>query len=122
MNDDKFRLLKEKTILFIDDDVETSELMVGILKKISKEVFVAFNGKEGVQKCSEVNPDIIVTDIEMPIMNGLEMIDIIREKNKLPIIVISAYNDKKHISSKASATLFKPIDIKILKEALTSVI
>jgi len=86
-------LLKEITLLYVEDDIPTQKLYAKNLSKKVKELFVAKDGQEGYEKYLEHKPDIIITDIQMPIVTGLEMTKRIRTiDNKVPIIVTSAYN------------------------------
>ncbi|MCK4442023.1 MAG: response regulator, partial [Sulfurovaceae bacterium] len=58
--------LNNYTILYVEDDIDTQELMSNILKMTFKEVFVASNGKEGLELYKEKKPDIVLSDISMP--------------------------------------------------------
>ncbi len=70
--------------------------------------YVATNGKEGIEKFKEVNPDIVITDIMMPELNGLDMAKELKKINsKVPIIVLSAFSDKDK--------LLNAIDVGIVK-------
>lgn len=81
-----------KKVLLIEDE----ELIVNLLeKKIKKEgyeVFVARNGKEGLEKMQEVKPDLVLLDIVMPKMGGFEVMKAMKtnpELEKIPVIIIS---------------------------------
>ena len=87
----------EKKILIVDDH----EFIHDILDKmftVNGYISVhAFNGKEGVEKVEAENPDLIIMDQMMPVMDGLSATKIIRKKhdaNRLPIIFFTAKNDK----------------------------
>lgn len=63
------------------------------------EVITAGNGKEGLEKCKEFYPNLIITDIRMPIMNGIDMcIEIKKDEeiSHIPIIVLTANNSVKN--------------------------
>jgi YesN/AraC family two-component response regulator len=86
--------LSKMSILYVEDDETIQMVFSNILKKFIKHLYIAKNGKEGLEKFKQKNPDLIITDIQMPKMNGIEMIKNIRDENKtIPIIITTAFND-----------------------------
>jgi DNA-binding response OmpR family regulator len=84
-----------KTILLVDDEDDIREDLALFLEFSDYKVFQASNGKEAYQCYLDNNLDLIITDIEMPRLNGLELVEAIREKDKMiPIMIISGYSDK----------------------------
>ena len=80
-------------LLLVEDDANLSYIIQGGLEDMigGYEVIIACNGKEGLEKYRQVKPDIIVADIEMPVMDGYEMVSRIRETDReLPILFSSA--------------------------------
>lgn len=77
---DSFRNI---TLLYVEDDEMTLEEISFFLKKYVKKLIVAKNGEEGLELFKEHNPDMVITDIQMPIMNGLEMSKKILEINPI---------------------------------------
>ena len=76
-------------LLFIEDDAQLLYMVRSGLEDLigGYEILTAVNGKEGLQQWKEQAPDIIVSDIEMPVMNGLEMVSKIRQTDgRTPII------------------------------------
>ena len=89
---------KDITVLFVEDVQFTHELMKLLLEDDVKELYLASNGKEGLDIYKEKKPDIILTDIGMPIMDGIEMSrEIKRLDPNQPIAVITAFNEKSYI-------------------------
>ncbi len=90
-------VLKGKTkVLYIEDNKDQAELVTTILEYRlgDVEVRVASDGKEGIQKALEWDPDLILLDLMMPRTDGIEVIHQIRRDPKLsktPIVVISAW-------------------------------
>lgn len=82
----------------------------------------AENGEEGIQKILELQPDIIIADINMPICNGLQMIEETYEKVNYSIIILSGYNDfdfaMKAIKFGVSEYLLKPVEESEMEKAL----
>ncbi len=86
-----------KRILVVDDDAKTVELVKLYLKRDGYNVSVAYDGVEGLRLARESHPDIIVLDIMLPGMSGLEVCRILRKETDVPIIMLTARtteNDK----------------------------
>jgi len=79
-------------VLIIDDDRETTDLLRIILEPNSFDVSTANSGAEGVMAARLSRPDVIVVDLLMPEMDGLEVCRAIRQFSNAPIVVLSAYD------------------------------
>lgn len=79
-----------RKILIVDDEKNIVDIIAFNLKKEGYEVIKAMNGQEGVRCAMEMNPDLILLDIMMPIMDGYEACKKIREKKNTPIIMLTA--------------------------------
>lgn len=89
-----FENLKNYTILYVEDEKESVELIQTLLKTKIKTIFVAYDGIEGLELYKEHLPDIVISDIQMPNMNGIEMAKEIKKLNpKQNIIFITAFNE-----------------------------
>ena len=80
-------------ILVVEDDIASNQILSDLLRQTGCEVNSAFNGKEGLQQAQANSFDLIFTDIRMPDMNGLEMLQALRKLDAyqtLPIIAVSA--------------------------------
>ncbi|HEX5328820.1 response regulator transcription factor [Sulfuricurvum sp.] len=113
----------DKTILIVEDDVESNNNISYLLRSRFSEVLSAYDGMEGWRIYSERMPDVILTDIEMPKMDGLELIRRIRENDKTtPIIVLSSYSHQHYlldaIPLKLEEYLIKPITLPKLNQLL----
>ncbi|PLX66655.1 MAG: hypothetical protein C0602_11335 [Denitrovibrio sp.] len=85
--------VKELKIIVVEDDPIIRFTMVRMLKNRFSEVDSAENGKEGLKKVTENDYDIVVTDLQMPIMDGHSMIKNLRENQiDTPVIICSAYD------------------------------
>ena len=105
---------KQFTILCVEDSKIIMKVYKELLSLIFKEVYIATNGKEGLEAFKKYSPDIVLTDEVMPEMNGLEMVEEIRKIDKdVPVILVSAFDDKeilaKAISLNITAFVKKPI-------------
>ena len=109
-------LLQNIKVLYVEDDEMAREEIADFLDFEVGELEVAGNGEEGLEKFKTFNPDIVITDINMPKMNGLDMAKHIKKISpKTPIIVTSAYSDSdfiiKAIEIGISRYVLKPIDV-----------
>lgn len=89
---------KNISILYVEDDVLTVEAFLDAFSDIFKKVHVAYNATDGLELFLKEKPDIVLTDLQMPQVSGLELISNIRETNQtIPIIVNSAFNNTKFL-------------------------
>lgn len=94
-----YSLLKSITLLYVEDDSSIQEIFSKLLKKRVGKLYTANNGQEGYDKYLEHKPDIILTDINMPEVTGLEMAKKIRAiDNDVAIFITTAYNNTEFIS------------------------
>ena len=90
--------MSKQTILVVDDERDLLDLIEYNLKKEGFKVLKAENGEEGISKAKEHRPDLILLDIMMPKMDGLEAVEIMRKDEdlkKTPIIFLTARSDEK---------------------------
>jgi DNA-binding NtrC family response regulator len=80
------------TILIIDDELDTREVLKDRLESLNYRVLTAATGKEGLERLERENPHIVLLDIELPDMNGLEMLGEIRKReHDITVVMITAY-------------------------------
>ncbi len=118
---------KKFKVLYVEDNKEARESTKMIFDEFFKETITAVNGKDGYEKFSSEVFDLIITDINMPKENGLEMIKKIRKSNSnIPILVLSAYNKSdffmESIKLNVDGYLLKPIDIEQLLDMIDKII
>jgi DNA-binding response OmpR family regulator len=103
-----YELLKTLKILIVEDEKRLAQLLKYAISDSFFSVVIAKDGNEGLKKFKSFKPDIIITDIMMPVCDGLDMtIKIKKLDENIPIIVLSAHSDKEQ--------LLKAIDIGINK-------
>ncbi|MCR8679057.1 MULTISPECIES: response regulator transcription factor [Campylobacter] len=116
-------ILKSLTILFVEDDNDVKSWVSKSIDGVFKNLILAKNGDEGLKKFKKYNPDIVITDIVMPIIDGLEMTKQIKSISKsTPVIVLSAFSDEDRllgaIDAGVNKYLIKPVGIDELLEII----
>jgi len=124
---DVIRLGSKLEILYVEDDKALLEETTTILQKIFKSVDTARSGAEGLLKFTQNRYDFVITDIEMPELNGLEMSEQIKEINpNMPIVIISAYSNSSYLIEAINIGInyyvLKPILLPQLLSTLNSVV
>ena len=109
-------ICKDLTLLYVEDEEKIRNLLKSAIENEFKEVMTAGNGDEGFKKFKKYQPDIVVSDILMPVCNGLDMAKKIREISKdIPIILFTAFSEKEKLLSAIDIGidkyLIKPVDV-----------
>lgn len=92
MSKNEFKDLK---ILYVEDDENIAQNALSYLGRLFEHVYSAKDGFEAISQIESQKPDILITDIHMPKLNGLDMIEQVRAKNsQMQIIVLSAHSQK----------------------------
>lgn len=112
-----------KKILIVDDQKGVRRLLEELFKKDGWEVQLAADGKEAIQRADEFLPDIILMDMKMPNMNGLEASRIILNNiSDLDIIMMTAYGEmdvvKEALDAGVKKCITKPFDIINLRDTV----
>ena len=90
--------MKAKTILVVDDEFFTSEILAFVLEDVGYRVLSAFNGSDALDKLELTPADLIILDVMMPIMNGAEFASVVRADPRLgsiPILITSALSESR---------------------------
>ena len=102
-------------VLIIDDEQEMCKTLYSFLMPHNYKVFLAFNGKAGLESFKELQPDIVLLDLNMPDTNGLEVLKIIRKTSNVPVIIITAHPEdvsEIHLADlKIEGYIEKPLDL-----------
>lgn len=122
----------ESMSVLIVDDMKSMRLTIRKMLqnlKIGSNLMFAENGREGLAILHKVNCDIVIIDWNMPVMNGIDMLDRIRKHKKLrdlPVIMVTAESKRDIVSDGAEneidAYLLKPLTLKILDEKIRAVV
>jgi CHASE2 domain-containing sensor protein/CheY-like chemotaxis protein len=115
------------TILVVDDEPQNRSMITQILEYIGFTIIEATNGQEGLEKALETQPNLILVDLLMPILNGFEMVAQLRQQEKLPRIPIVAWSAsvlesdrQKSFQAGCDDFLDKPFQLKCLLAKLES--
>jgi len=118
--------LKNLSVLFVDDEEIVIDIMQDILPMLFKNSYYARDGVEGIEQFKKNKPDIIITDISMPHLDGISMLKVIKEiDDNVKIIFLSGHNEQDQIEACKDLNgefIIKPISSSILYQALGKVI
>ena len=115
-------------ILVVEDYADCRDMLSVMFQSEGFETLSAADGKEGFELTQAEHPDLIVTDIEMPNLDGIEMIKLIRQEandKSIPIIVLSGchgYMRKKALEAGANYALSKPLQLELLYDLTTELL
>lgn len=102
-------------ILIIEDELLIAEGLISSIEEGGNEVAgVAYTGLEGIQMARTVSADLILTDIRLPDISGLDVISVLEKEMKVPFVILTAYSEEVAHSSRDFEMLFgfltKPVD------------
>ncbi len=116
---------KKRQILIVDDRWENRSVVVNLLLPLGFEIFEANNGQQGLEKAKEIEPDLIISDLRMPVMDGLTMTQHIRDLPHLENVAIIAssasvfdFHRQQALEAGCNDFLPKPIQASQLLEQL----
>lgn len=120
-------MTKDLRVLFVEDEISIRISLKETIGDEFKKFSIAEDGKAGLEKFLSTQYDLIISDISMPKMSGIEMVAEIRKiSKKIPIILLSAYSDKEKllqaIDIGVTKYLIKPIDPEELLKTISKII
>lgn len=104
-------------ILIVDDNDDTREMLSFYLQDKGFEVFLAENGQKALEVLEKNMVDLVLTDVDMPIMDGMQLLISIKKKYKITVYVATGgtkYSKEDFLKQGASAYFEKPFDIDFL--------
>nr|MBN2277287.1 response regulator [candidate division Zixibacteria bacterium] len=116
-----------KKILIVDDNPNMSSLLVEMLEVFQYDAIRATDGHDALARVDQNDIAMVITDMRMPKMSGLELLKAIKDKKpKLPVVVISGYSvddvDSNIVSSKADGFLNKPFMMSDIEKLLSDLL
>ncbi len=126
ISDNAKAYLKTLTILYVEDNTETQDEIAFFLRKRVNKLLLAPNGIDGIELFKNEPVHIIVSDIQMPYLNGIEMVEKIQEFSPdTPVVFITAFNDSSYLKKAkdigVAHYIQKPTDLMDLYLALGKV-
>ena len=116
-------------VLIVDDEIDCISIIQCRLEWCHYDVITANNGKEGLKKAVSEKPDLILLDTNMPVMNGHEMLERMRNDQEIkdtPVIMVTALCDAKDIDTASSFGISdyvtKPVDFEKLIEKISNIL
>jgi twitching motility two-component system response regulator PilH len=116
-------------VLFVDDDPLLCEMVKRILENDGHEVFVADNGRSGVDTAKAEMPDLIIMDLKMPVLNGFRATAKLKkseETKHIPVLILTAEDQTQNYEAGydagADGFLIKPIDFEQLRKKIGEVL
>lgn len=114
---------KDLTLLYVEDNEDTINYTTAVLNEFFKNIVIAKDGLDGIKKFDTNNIDLIISDINMPNMNGLDMVKNIKEKKPdIPVLILSAFNESKYLIDSihygVDGYIIKPMQMEQFTQAL----
>ena len=112
-------------ILIVEDEVLIREGMSDYLMECGYEVFEAGDGQEALDLFHREAPDLVLLDIQLPILNGLEVLKTIRKTSSVPVLMLTAFHDEDYkltaFGEMADGYLEKPFSLSLLKVRIEAI-
>ncbi len=84
---------KQQRILIVDDEETIRDLLQRTLQEVGYDVITAANGQEALDKVSQCNVSLVLLDIKMPGLDGFQVLDSIRQRSNMPVIMLTVKQD-----------------------------
>jgi len=119
-------ITKPLHLLYVEDEKNIRETSLELFENFFDTITTAENGLEGLHRYKEGGIDIIISDISMPVMDGIDFLTYVRQKEaNLPVVIYSAWNNASSMSAcialNIDAYLLKPIQMKNILDVLEKV-
>lgn len=113
-------------ILIVEDDKNIREGVADFLSEFGYNTIEAPDGREALAKFEEQDISLVILDIQIPYINGLEVLKEIRKRSKLPVLMLTAFSDEEYkidaYTSLADGYLEKPFSLPVLRARVDSLI
>lgn len=89
--------MSQKSVLIVEDDEALNEAFTMVLQHAGYNVRAVFNGQEGLDAIEDTEPDLVILDLLMPVMDGKEFLEKLDKKHTMPVVVMSNLDSKAEI-------------------------
>ncbi|MEA1971885.1 MAG: response regulator [Candidatus Cloacimonadota bacterium] len=115
-----------RKILVVDDEENIREIISEFLETIGYDVVGAEDGSQAIRECGNKKFDLVITDIRMPNMNGLDLLKKLKKiMPDLPVILMTGYQPSKSqeetLTARADGYLLKPFSLNTLRQAILKI-
>ncbi|MFW6172303.1 MAG: response regulator [Elusimicrobiota bacterium] len=120
--------MAKKNVLIIEDEKDTAAIIRDSLNNKDYEITIASSAVEGMRRTKEILPDLITLDIKMPLVDGIEMLEELKNNEKtkdIPVIIITGVDQnyrKKCLEYGIEDYFQKPLDFKRLQNKINSIL
>lgn len=111
-----------KTILVVEDEFDVQQVVADVLRDEGYEVSVCSTGREALQRLSEFRPDVVLMDVMMPVLSGLQVLEVMRKTpglDQVPVILMSETIPRGAEPASWQLFLKKPFRLEHLLDAVT---
>ncbi|MFZ4125024.1 MAG: response regulator transcription factor [Rickettsiales bacterium] len=109
---------KKNTILVVDDEPNIQKMLAILLEAENFKIVASTCGKQAIRMCASVKPDLILLDLELPDMNGKDVVKALREWTQAPVIMLSAHSSDQEVTEALNAGandyVTKPFNVDVL--------
>lgn len=125
MLDTRSDILKKMKVMYVEDDLAQAEAVEFSFNKMVRELSISPTAENALEIYDTFNPDIVITDIALPFMNGIELARELKEKNPdTVVIVVSGHKDEEYllgsIEARVDCYVTKPVNMRCLRDHLYS--
>ena len=118
------RAIEKLRVLIAEDDLLARQVIVAVIEQLGHQVVgTAPDGEKAVEMAKSLRPDVVLMDIEMPVLDGIEACRLIQESLPLPVVILTAHESKELVqeasAAGAGAYLIKPPDPQLTDRAIT---
>jgi len=113
--------VRRRSVLVLDDDRDVSQTIKDVIEDQGYRAICVGNGREALAVLEQEHPDLMLIDVFMPVMNGVEFLKVIKNNallSKIPRVIMTAANDRMIGVKEDVSVIYKPVDFDALKRLL----
>jgi two-component system, response regulator PdtaR len=115
--------MKAPEIIVVEDETLVAMSIISQLREIGYNIVGdATDGIEAIEACKKLKPDLVIMDINLPRLNGIQAAKIIKDRFQIPVVIVSGYSDEKLIQGAAEAGVFSYLVKPVTKHNLAPAI